>query len=221
MKHTEQSATEQHAPQAKHSLGFEPCIDPTARVERSELGIYTAIGPRTNINESKLDDYSYVMNDSSIMHADIGRFCSIAAQTRLNPGNHPLWRPALHHFTYRSRSYGFELEDDHGFFAWRRKHQVTVGHDVWIGHGVTVLPNVTIGTGAAIGAGAVVSKDVPAFAVVAGVPAKIIRYRFDEATQERLLRLAWWNWDRRQLEAALPDFRDLGMEDFLTKYEEL
>ena len=216
----EQTAEDQSEQQIKQSLGLEPRMDPSARVHQSKLGIYTAVGPRTSIGESTFGDYSYVMNDSSIMYADIGKFCSIAAHTRINPGNHPLWRPALHHFTYRSRSYGFALEDDDSFFAWRRKHKVTIGNDVWIGHGATVLPNVTVGTGAAVGAGAVVSKDVPAFAVVVGVPAKVIRYRFDEATQQRLLRLAWWDWDRNKLEAALPDFRALDMQEFLAKYEQ-
>ena len=219
MNHLAEQLEEQTPPpNPKRVLGLEPQIDPTARVHKSTLGIYTAVGPRTTIGESTLGDYSYVVNDSSIMYAEIGKFCSIASQTRINPGNHPLWRPALHHFTYRSKSYGFSLEDDDEFFDWRRDHKVTLGHDVWIGHGAIILPNVTIGTGAAVGAGAVVSKNVPPFAVVVGVPAKVIRFRFDESTQEQLLRLAWWNWNREQLEAALPDFRALNTEEFLAKY---
>jgi len=83
-----------------------------------------------------------------------------------------------------------------------------------------ILPGVTIGTGAAVGAGAVVSKDVPDYAIVVGVPAKVLRYRFPDAIQKRLLKLAWWNWDREKLAVALPDFRELSVEQFLTKYEE-
>jgi len=168
--------------------------------------------------ETIFGDYSYVVNDSSIIYAEIGKFCSIAAHTRLNPGNHPMDRPALHHFTYRSVSYQLGPEDDAAFFDWRRAHKVTLGHDVWIGHGAVVLPGVTIGTGAGIGAGAVVSKDVPPFAIVAGVPAKIIRYRFDEGIQQALLRIAWWDWTREQLSAALPDFRTLSIHQFVEKY---
>ena len=214
-----QVATEQTpAAPPKEALGLEPRIDPTARVHKSTLGIYTAIGPRTTIGETHLGDYSYVVNDSSIMYAEIGRFCSIAAHTRINPGNHPLWRPALHHFTYRSQSYGFSLDDDMEFFQWRRDHKVTLGNDVWIGHGAIVLPGVTIGTGAAVGAGAIVSKDVPPFAVVVGVPAKILRFRFEDSMQQKLLDLAWWNWDHARLEAALPDFRIMNTEEFVEKY---
>lgn len=210
-----------HAPAqaARTPLSETPRIDPTARVHDSRLGAWTAVGARTTISETDFGDYSYVVNDSSIIYARIGRFCSIAAQSRLNPGNHPLDRAALHHFTYRSLSYQLGESDDAEFFEWRRSHAVTLGNDVWIGHGAVVLPGVTIGDGAAVGAGAVVSKDVPPFAVVGGVPARVIRYRFDEATRDRLQRLAWWHWDRERLRAALPDFRALSIEAFLEKYE--
>jgi len=200
------------------ALSIEPAIHPTANVRESSLGAWTAVGARTTIAESSMDDYSYVVNDSSIIYSEIGKFCSIAAHTRINPGNHPLDRVALHHFTYRSRGYQLAGEDDHGFFDWRRSHKVVLGHDVWIGHGAVILPGVCIGTGAAIGAGAVVSKDVPDFAIAVGVPARVIRYRFPDKLQEELLELAWWNWDRAKLALALPDFRNLCIEDFLAKY---
>jgi phosphonate metabolism protein (transferase hexapeptide repeat family) len=200
-------------------LGPEPRIDPTARVHESTLGPYTSVGARTTMGETVFGDYSYVVNDSSIMYAEIGKFCSIAAQTRINPGNHPMWRAALHHFTYRSESYGFAVEDDHEFFDWRRAHKVVLGDDVWIGHGAVILPGIKIGTGACIGAGAVVSKDVPPFAIVAGVPAKRIRYRFEEKVQQGLLELGWWNWSREKLELALPDLRKMTAEEFIERYK--
>ena len=200
------------------ALGVEPAIDPTAHVRDCTLGIYTMVGPNTFMNESRFGDYSYVMQHCAIEWADIGKFCSIAASTRINPGNHPMWRAALHHFTYRSKAYGFHLEDDTEFFAWRKAHGVVLGDDVWMGHGSTILPGVKIGTGAGIGAGAVVSKDVPPFAIVGGVPAKVIRFRFEKNVQEKLLNLAWWDWPHEKLESALPDFRKLGAEEFAEKY---
>src|SRR5262245_26878213 len=200
------------------SWNGEAKIHPTASLRAAVLGRWVAVGARTTIAESTMGDYSYVVNDSSIIYSRIGKFCSIAAKTRLNPGNHPLDRVALHHFSYRSQSYQLGEEDDQSFFDWRRSHEVVLEDDVWIGHGVTVLPGVRIGTGAAVGAGAVVSKDVPSFAVVVGVPAKVIRFRFPEKIQNALLELAWWNWTHEQLAAALPDFRSFSAEEFIEKY---
>ena len=202
----------------KQPLGPDPRIDPTARVRNCVLGAYTSVGPNTSMNESTFGDYSYVVQHCSIVWADIGKFCSIAASCRINPGNHPIRRAALHHFTYRSKSYGFAVEDDAEFFEWRASHRITMGNDVWIGHGSTILPGVKIGTGAAIGAGAVVSREVPPFAIVGGVPARLIRYRFDERVQQKLMNLAWWDWSREKLESALPDFRKLSAEEFVEKY---
>jgi phosphonate metabolism protein (transferase hexapeptide repeat family) len=207
------------APQ-RPPLSENPAVHPTANIRESQLGAWTAVGARTTIAESSMGDYSYVVNDSSIIYSEIGKFCSIAAHTRINPGNHPLDRVALHHFTYRSKSYGLGDSDDKEFFAWRRAHQVVLGNDVWIGHGAVILPGVRIGTGAAVGAGAVVSKDVPDYAIVVGVPARVLRYRFSEKQREQLLDLAWWNWDREKLATALPDFRNLSIDEFIAKYAE-
>ncbi len=203
---------------ADKALGALPCIHPTAEVRDSRLGAYTEVGARTKVAETTMGDYSYVVNDSQIIYTEIGRFCSIAAQTRINPGNHPLERVALSHFTYRSSAYGLG-GDDPAIFAWRRASKVTLGHDVWIGHGAIVLPGISIGTGAAIGAGTIVTKDVPPFAVVVGNPGRVLRYRFPEAIREALLRLAWWDWPHALLGERMADFRTLGAAAFCQKYD--
>jgi phosphonate metabolism protein (transferase hexapeptide repeat family) len=199
-------------------LGQAPSIHPTAEVRDSTFGAYCEVGARTRIAESHFADYSYVVHDSEVIYAEIGRFCSIAAHTRINPGNHPLERVALSHFTYRASAYGLG-EDEPGFFDWRRRHRVTLGPDVWVGHGAVILPGVTVGAGAAIGAGAVVSKDVPAFAVVGGVPARVIRFRFPEAIRASLLRIAWWDWPHAKLALHLEEFRRLGAEEFCARHD--
>jgi len=203
---------------ATKKLGLEPLIHPTATVRDSRLGAYTEVGARTTLAEVEMGDYSYVVHDAQIIYATIGRFCSIASHTRINPGNHPLERVALNHFTYRASAYGLGA-DDVGFFDWRRGHRVTLGHDVWLGHGVIVLPGISIGTGAAIGAGTVVTKDIPPFAVVVGNPGRVLRFRFPEAVRESLLRIAWWDWPRDRLADALAAMRALPAEEFCRRCE--
>jgi phosphonate metabolism protein (transferase hexapeptide repeat family) len=200
-------------------LSVEPTIDPTAKLHDARLGAYCEVGARTILHEVAMGDYSYVVNDAQITYTTIGKFCSIAAMTRINPGNHPMHRASQAHFTYRASAYFEGESDEDEFFEWRRGHRVHIGHDVWIGHGAIVLPGRSVGTGAVVAAGAVVTKDVPAYAIVAGNPARTIRRRFAEAIPDRLAQLAWWDWDHETLRRALPDFRQLTVEEFLAKYE--
>ena len=199
-------------------LTLNPTVHETAKLVDVRLGAWTEIYANVSITESTIGDYSYVVSGCEIIYAEIGKFCSIAANARINPGNHPLDRAALHHFTYRSRQFDLGDEDD-SFFDWRRSYPVKLGHDVWVGHGAIILPGVTIGTGAAIGAGSVVTKDVAPFTVVAGVPAKPIRERFPREVQEGLLALSWWDWPQEKLREAIPDFRRLSAADFVKKYK--
>ncbi|MBL8570227.1 MAG: chloramphenicol acetyltransferase [Phreatobacter sp.] len=200
-------------------LGLEPSIHPTARVTRSRLGAYTEVGAHSVITEVTMDDYSYVAQGAQFDMATIGKFASIAAYTRINPGNHPMSRASQAHFQYRASKYWEGEADETEFFDWRRTHWVTVGHDVWIGHGGVVLAGNSVGTGAVVAAGAIVTKDVPPYAIVAGSPAQVIRMRFEVDIAERLMALAWWDWDHERLRQALPDFRNLGIEAFLEKHE--
>tara|TARA_R110002126_G_scaffold291750_1_gene456698 strand:+ start:21401 stop:22015 length:615 start_codon:yes stop_codon:yes gene_type:complete len=199
-------------------LSENPLIHESALVRDSTFGRYTEIDERCQIAECALGDYSYVMRDSEIWAATIGKFVNIASHVRINATNHPTWRATQHHFTYRAGDY-FEGEaHEAAFFDWRRQHAISIGHDVWIGHGATVLPGVTIGNGAVIGAGAVVSKDVEAYTIVGGVAAKLIRRRFSEATAAAMDALAWWDWDHQRIHAALEDFRNLDAEQFVEKF---
>jgi phosphonate metabolism protein (transferase hexapeptide repeat family) len=200
------------------TLSTTPLIHPTAEVRNSKLGAYTEVGARTRLLEVVLGDYSYIVNDGEVAYTTFGKFCSIAAMARINPGNHPMARATQSHITYRASAYFPSERDEEEFFAWRRASAVIIGHDVWIGHGAIILPGRSVGTGAVVAAGAVVTKNVEPYAIVAGNPARVIRQRFPAAVARRLEHLAWWDWDHDRLRAALPDFRQLSIEDFLEKY---
>jgi hypothetical protein len=192
-----------------------PRVHPTATIRESRLGDWCHIGAQTSIMESTVGDYTYLVDQCQVIYAAIGKFCSIASHVRINPGNHPIWRVTSHHMTYRRRSYGLG-EDDAEFFEWRRSHPVTIGHDVWIGHGAIIMPGVTVGNGASIGSSAVVTKDVAPYSIVAGVPARPLRERFDREVWQRIERAAWWDWPRDLLEERIDELNDV--EAFVERY---
>ncbi|MDY0259441.1 MAG: DapH/DapD/GlmU-related protein [Desulfovibrio sp.] len=202
-----------------------PRVAQGAILTETTLGRWTDVGPRCLMHGVTMGDYSYVCNDADLMYANVGKFVSIASHVRINPSNHPWWRPTLHHFTYRPGRYGLaaanETDVDEDIFAWRRQYTVRIGHDVWIGHGAVLLPGVSVGNGAIVGAGSIVTKDVPAWHIVVGNPGAVLRPRFaDPGVAERLERLAWWNWPEETLRRNWKLFQ-LPAEQFLLVAEGL
>jgi virginiamycin A acetyltransferase len=123
----------------------------------------------------------------------IGRFCMIASGVKfvMNGGNHRTDLLSTYPFPVFGQGWETAFEAD----SWPHKGDTTIGHDVWIGYEALLMPGVTVGNGAIIATRSVVTRDVPAFAVVAGNPATVVRMRFDEATVALLEQLAWWDWD--------------------------
>lgn len=200
-------------------LSEAPLVHEGATVIDCRLGRYTEVMAGALLVRTEMGDYSYVAGNNDVTDTRIGKFANIASGVRINPGNHPHWRASQHHFMYRAADYWADAEDEAEFFEWRRARPCVIGHDTWLGHNAVVLAGVTVGTGAIVGAGAVVSKDVAPYTVVGGVAAAPIKRRHRFRVAERLMALAWWDWDHARLRAALPDFRALSVEAFLEKYE--
>jgi phosphonate metabolism protein (transferase hexapeptide repeat family) len=196
-----------------------PWIHETALVKDSRMGIWTAVGERCEVISSDMLDYAYLVKDVEVFNAEVGKFANVASNVRINPTNHPMWRASLHHFTYRSTSHFLADDNDEEISNWRKQFRVVIGPDVWIGHGAIIMPGVSVGTGAIIGSGSIVTKNVAGYTIVAGNPARVIRRRVDEDVEAALKRIAWWDWDREQLKAAITDFRRLDVAEFAAKYD--
>jgi phosphonate metabolism protein (transferase hexapeptide repeat family) len=197
----------------------DPVVHATARLREASLGRFTEVGERVVFADSTLGDYSYLERQVEAIYTDIGKFCAIAADARLNALNHPLERVSQHKITYRPNEYFLGAKLDRDFRQARMEQRVRIGHDVWVGHGAILLPGVTAGSGAVIAAGAVVTRDVPAYAMVAGVPARFLRWRFSPEIARRIAALAWWDWEHDRLAAAVADMKDLSPAAFLAKYQ--
>jgi phosphonate metabolism protein (transferase hexapeptide repeat family) len=203
----------------KASRDGSPRVHASAEVRDCILGRFTIVGVRVVLAECELGDYSYFSRGAEAIYTTVGKFTSIAANVRINALGHPIDRVSQHNITYRPNEYFVDAKIDKGFRELRQSKRVIIGHDVWIGHGAIILPGIVIGNGAVIAAGAVVTKDVEAYAIVAGVPAKRIKWRFEKTTRDRLQALAWWDWDHDKLATAIRDMQDLSPEAFCEKWQ--
>jgi phosphonate metabolism protein (transferase hexapeptide repeat family) len=183
------------------------------------LGRYTEVGRGTRLAQVDMGDYSYCDRYCDLSNVTIGKFANIASFVRVGATDHPLDRASLHHFMYRSASYWDDADDDADWFAHRASRRAKIGNDTWIGHNAQIKPEVTVGDGAVVASGAIVTKDVAPYTIVGGVTATKIRDRYPPGIGERMMALAWWDWDHARLRAALDDFRTLRAEAFVEKYE--
>lgn len=145
--------------------------------------------------------YHYPIHDEKLI---IGRFTSIACGTKFvfNCANHTL--KSLSTYSFPIFFDEWNLNRDEIGKAWDNQGDIIIGNDVWIGYEAVIMAGVTIGDGAIIGARALVTKDVPPYTIVGGVPAKPIRRRFDDRTIETLQKISWWNWPYERIQKAIP-----------------
>jgi len=185
-------------------------------VRNSLIGKSAKVNKFCRINKTVLGDFSYIANGGRVNNAEVGKFCSIGPDVRIGLGKHPIRNFVSTHpaFYSQTNASGVSFADRNTFVESER---VIIGNDVWIGQGVIVCDGVHIGDGACVAAGAVVSKDVEPYALVGGVPARLIRYRFNTDTIDRLLELRWWDKDTSWIRAHWELFSDV--ERFLKESE--
>ncbi len=159
---------------------------------------------------------SYIGPQCSII-AKIGRFTSIAPRVTINPGRHPFTYPFVttHPAFYSIRKQKFSFVDSNyfdeiGYADAECKYSVIIGNDCWLGEGCFIAGGVKVGDGAIVLAHAVVTKDVPPYAIVGGVPARIIKYRYSNEVINKLIEIGWWNKDAKWLKKNSALFRDMS-----------
>ena len=156
--------------------------------------------------------YQYPINGDKLI---IGKFCSIAcgAKFLFTSGNHSL--KSLSNYTFPVFFDEWDLDSKNITSAWDNKGDTVIGNDVWIGYDAIIMPGVKIGDGAIIGTRAVVTKDIPPYTIVGGVPAKPIRKRFDDKTIEKLLSIKWWNWDKEKIKQNIQSIQSGNINDLI------
>ena len=189
-------------------------VGSNVRISACSFEGYNALANNVSIGNCKVGIGTYINNNSSLLYTKIGKFCSIADHVYICLGNHPIHfistYPAFYYDTTSQIGFTFHegsplYDRIYKFPTPEKEYQVIIGNDVWIGSHVIILGGVKIGDGAVIAAGSVVTKDVEPYCVVGGVPATIIKYRFDRAIIEKLLKLKWWDKSIEEISAEYLD----------------
>ena len=171
-------------------------------LSNTKLNDFANIAHHAELSGAVIGKRTSVGRYTKVRNADIGSYCSISWNVTIGAVGHSMDHPSTHAFSYRSQ---FGIVDANRDLGHAR---VKIGNDVWIGCDAIIMPGVQVGDGAVIGAGAVVTKDVVPYSVVSGVPARLMRYRFDRETIEALESLSWWDWDDTTLRSRISFFSE-------------
>jgi virginiamycin A acetyltransferase len=187
-------------------------LGPMSRIIDTDLSPRFSIDKGSCINRSKTGQYFGLGCYSYVADTIIGRYCVFGSRVSIGPFNHPIDWLSVHDFQYRNTLdvFGENIyeEKNNGNRTKELDNKTIIGSDVWIADNVTIKRGVTVASGSIIGMSAVVLKDVPPYAIVAGNPAKIIRFRFEKEIIDELLKLEWWRHDMKELNGI--EFKDIS-----------
>lgn len=199
----------------KNNLSTFTTIGKNVRLNNCDLNYHTRIAEFATIQDAKIGEYSSVGRYAKVVYTEIGKFCAISWDVTINAISHPHDNLSISAFPYVPYVGNFVVERTQSY------SKVTIKNDVWIGANSVIMPGVIIGNGAIIGAGAVVTKNIPDYAIAVGVPAKVIKYRFSEENIKQLLRLEWWNWDRKVIKNNIHLFQSPMTEEIINELENI
>ncbi|WP_299586166.1 CatB-related O-acetyltransferase [Mucilaginibacter sp.] len=173
----------------------------------SQLGHYNILFQNAQVINSIIGSHSYIQKRSTVVNANIGKFCSMASDVSIGPGIHKLNGISTHpSFFLKNTPLIKKYSQEDAFIS---SKETVIGHDVWIGEKAIILDGVSIGTGAVIAAGAIVTKDVAPYAIVGGVPAKVLRMRFNSIEIDGILKSKWWDKDEEWLQQNYKSFNNV------------
>lgn len=192
------------------------CGDGT-RLNYSQMLPFSRVGKLCHLHYCNLGKHSYTGQDTVIMHCNIGSFTSISWGVTIGAAEHDFNNITTHSFLYNS----YDQLNENKIYYDRFFQESHIGNDVWIGANATIKRGVTIGDGAVIGANSIVTKSIPPYAIVAGNPGKIIKYRFDKDTIKKLLNIEWWKLDDSTIKTNCDLFAMGPTDNVIEKLEEI
>jgi acetyltransferase-like isoleucine patch superfamily enzyme len=193
---------------AKNQIQYPDCeFHKGAVLINSKLSHYNILFQDTQVINSNIGSHTYVQKRSTIYCSNIGKFCSIGSNVSIGPGIHKLDGISTHpSFFLKNTPLIKKYSQEDAFIS---SKETVIGHDVWIGEKAIILDGVSIGNGAVIAAGAIVTKDVAPYAIVGGVPAKVLRMRFSPLEIEEILKSKWWDKDEEWLQKNYKSFNNV------------